>query len=337
MAAPLRSSAWDRAPAPAVSVVVSTLDRAHLLPGLLAAVERQQGAPPFEVVVADDGSTDTTWQVLTGLAATTPLALAAVRLPHNAGAGAGRNRGVAASRAPLIAFTDDDCLPAPDWLAGLAGAFAAADVVVVQGRTEPQPVDPPGTWARSLWVTTATPWLETCNVGYRRSAYEAVGGFDETDPLFGRGGRGRGFGEDTWLGSRVLARGGRRVFAADAVVHHRWREATFADHVRERRLMRDFPLLARRVPEVADATWGGVFLSRRTAAVDLAAASLAAAALLRRPSLAVGALPWLRTAWRPARQRRGPVALRLAQAAVADAAGLAALARGSVEHRRLLL
>ena len=62
-----------------------------------------------------------------------------------------------------------------------------------------------------------------------------------------------------------------------------------------------------------------------------------AAAVTRRPATLVGVLPWLRTAWRPARARRGPVALRLAQAAVADLAGLAALARGSAEHRRLVL
>ena len=227
------------------------------------------------------------------------------------------------ARAPLVAFTDDDCLPTPGWLAGLLTAFTDEDVVVVQGRTEPEPVEPPGTWARSLWVTAPTPWLETCNVGYRRAAYDAVGGFDEDDPLFRRGGRGQGFGEDTWLGHRVLVRGGRRVFAPDAVVHHRWREGSFADHVRELRLLRFFPLLAQRVPAVADAAWAG--------------ASVVATALPRRAVPLVWVTPWLRTAWGPARDRRGPLPLRLGQAAVADVAGLVALARGSVEHRRLLL
>lgn len=337
MAAPLRSPAWARDGAPAMTVVVSTLDRAHYLPGLLAALERQEGAPAFEVVVVDDGSKDRTQAVLAECVPTTPLALTAIRLPVNSGAGVGRNRGVAAGRAPLIAFTDDDCLPTPGWVAGLVAAFADEDVVVVQGRTEPEPVEPPGTWARSLWVTAPTPWLETCNVGYRRAAYDAAGGFDEQDPLFRRGGRGQGFGEDTWLGHRVLAGGGRRVFAPEAVVHHRWREGSFVDHVRERRLMRDFPRLAQRVPAVADATWGGIFLSRRTAAVDLAVASLAAAALSGRAAPLVGVVPWLRTAWGPARDRRGPLALRLGQAAVADLAGLVALTRGSAEHRRIVL
>lgn len=331
----LRSSAWSTAPPAAVSVVVSTWNRAAFLPGLVAALAQQAVAVTFEVVVCDNGSRDATWQVLATLAAETPLPLAAVRLPANAGAGAGRHRAVAESRAPLVAFTDDDCLPTPGWLAGLTAAFADPDVVVVQGRTEPEPVEPAGPWSRSLWVTGPTPWLETCNVGYRRAVYDAVGGFDLPDRLVGRSGP--AFGEDTWLGHRVLATGGRRAFAADAVVQHRWRTGTFADHVRERRLMRGFPHLADRVPDVAAACWGRVFLSRRTAAVDLAVVSVVTAALTRRPAALAGVLPWLRTAWLPARARRGPLLLRLAQGAIADVAGLAALTCGSIEHRRLLL
>ena len=330
----VRSRAWAAA-APEVSVVVSSVNRAHYLPGLVAALEAQTDAPPFEVVIADDGSTDPTWRVLTELAAATPLALTALRLPENLGAGRGRNRCVAESRGAVLAITDDDCLPAPGWLRAVAAPFAGPDVDVVQGRTEPEPGEPPGPWARSLWVLAPTPWLETCNLAYRRAAYEAVGGFVEQDPVFGRSGK--GFGEDTWLGARVLDRGGRRVFADDAVVHHRWRTGTFADHVRERRLMRDFPWLVRKVPSIAAALWGGVFLSRRTAAVDAAVVAGLSAAALRRPVLLVGALPWLRDAWGPARARRGPLPLRLAQGAVADVAGLAALVEGSVRHGRLVL
>lgn len=336
VAASVRSPAWDGA-APAVAVVVSTVDRAGLLPGLLAALERQDAPVPFEVVVVDDGSADGTWPVLSDLAARTPLALTALRLAGNRGAGAGRNRGVAAARAALVAFTDDDCLPEPGWLGALVAAAAPTDVVAVQGRTEPEDAPPPGPWARSLWVPAPTPWLETCNVAYRRSAFDAVGGFAEGDPLFSRSGRGRGFGEDTDLGHRVLAAGGRRVFAPDAVVRHRWRPGSYASHVRERLLLRHFPELVRRVPEVDAQRVLGIFLSRRTALVDLAVTSVLAAAALRRPALLAGVVPWLRDSLAPARARRGPLALRLAQAALADVVGLAALAEGSVRERNLVL
>lgn len=331
----VRSPGWTTAGPPAVSVVVATHERAHLLPALVAALEAQSVDVPYEVVLADDGSTDGTWAVLGELAEGTRLPLAAVRLQDNAGAGTARNRAVALARGPLLAFTDDDCLPTDGWLAALVLALADDEVVLVQGRTEPEPVPAPSAWARSLWVTGPTPWLETCNVAYRRSAFEGVGGFDEQDALFGRSGK--GFGEDTWLGHRVLAAGGRRAFCPDAVVHHRWRPSTFAGHVAERRLMRDFPQLAARVPEVADACWGRWFLSPRTAAVDTATVAVLAAAATRRPVLLLGTLPWLGHAWGPARSRRGPLPVRLAQAAVADLAGLAALLEGSVRHRRALL
>ena len=331
------SAGWGDAPAAEVTVVVSSVDRADFLPGLLAALEAQEAAAEFEVVVADDGSRDGTWQVLTGLARSTSLPFAALRLPVTSGAATGRNAAVAHGRARVVAFTDDDCLPTPGWLGRLCEPFTDAGVVVVQGRTEPEPVAAPGAWARSLWVTAPTPWLETCNIAYRRSAFDSVGGFDEQHPLFNRSRSGNGFGEDTWLGRRVLAAGGARVFAAQAVVHHRWRPSTFAAHVGERRRMRDFPELVRCTPGVAATCWGGVFLSRRTAAVDLAAASVAIGLATRRPVLLLGVLPWLRTAWGPARDRRGPLLLRLAQGAVADLAGLAALAEGSVRHRRVVL
>jgi GT2 family glycosyltransferase len=332
----VRSAGWAAMASPEVSVVVATCDRAAYLPSLIAALEAQRADVAFEVVVVDDGSGDATWDVLAALARGTSLPLTAVRMAGNSGAGTARNRGVAVSRAPLLAFTDDDCLPTAGWVAALRSAFTRDDdVVVVQGRTRPESTPAPGPWARSLWVERASPWMETCNIAYRREAYDAVGGFDEHDPLFGRSGK--GFGEDTWLGHRVLAAGGRRTFCAGAVVEHRWRTGSFAGHVAERRLMRDFPQLAARVPEVAAACWSGVFLSRRTAAVDAAVVAVVAAAVGRRPVLLLGTLPWLRSAWGPASARRGPLPLRLLQGAVADVAGLAALVEGSVRHRRLVL
>lgn len=330
----LCSDAWHRQPAPEVSVAISSYGRATLLPGLLAALEQQHDAPPFEVVIADNGSADGTWNVLTELVAGTASAVCAVRLPVNRGAGAGRNGAVAATRGPVVAFTDDDCLPSRAWLRRLVAPLADPEVALVQGRTEPEPGPAPGPWARSVWVTGPTPWFETCNIAYRRAAYEAAGGFDERNHGFGPGRR--AFGEDTVLAHRVLTAGGRPAYAADAVVHHRWHAGTFADHLAERRVLRDFPRLAAEVPGLG-LGWSGVFLSRRTAAVDLAVAAVATAAVTRRAAPLLGVLPWLRTAWAPARDRRGPLALRLAQGAVADLTGVGALARGSLEHRRLLL
>jgi glycosyltransferase involved in cell wall biosynthesis len=122
---------------PAIAVVVPTHDRAHLLPRLVACLEAQRDVSAFEVVIVDDASTDDTPRVLAALVGRSALTMRVERLASNAGPATARNVGWRATSAPLVAFTDDDCLPQPQWLARLLAAADAADIV--QGRTLPEP------------------------------------------------------------------------------------------------------------------------------------------------------------------------------------------------------
>jgi len=316
-------------------VHVPTFDRSGFLATLVERLEQQTlAAHRFEVVVVDNGSSDGTWPLLQDLVRGTPLRMAAVRLPTNRGPAGARNAAVAASRAPVAAFTDDDCLPEPGWLEALLAPFAHADLV--QGRTEPDHVAT-GAWDRTIRIAGPTPLFETCNIAYRRSDLLAVGGFDETSAVVAGPGR-RAFGEDVLLGAGVVALGARRAFASDAVVRHRYLPGSYRDHVREMRNLAGFPALARHAPPLAEALWCRAFLTRRTAAFDLAVAGVAAAVALRRPVLALSALPWVRETMPMARERGGRSPLvRLAQLGVADAVGAAALVSGSVRHRRPVL
>lgn len=333
------SAPYRRLDTPAVSVCVSTFGRAPMLGGLLAALERQEGTPELEVVVVDNGSADDTWAVLTAAAEVTPLALAALRLAHNVGPAAGRATAVAGTRADLLAFTDDDCLPTPGWLAALVAALAgpgpgpAADLV--QGRTLPDPTGSPtaGPWDRALWVTGPTPLAETANVAYRRAAYDAAGGFRAV--TLARDARGLvAFGEDAALAAKVVAAGGRRRFAPAALVHHRWLPGTPRTYLAGRRQLRRFPALAGKVGGLTE----GPFLSRRTAAVDLGLVGLALAVVGRRPVAALAALPWLRLAAREARERDHDRWLRRLPVVVAgDIVAAGALVGGSARARRLVL
>jgi glycosyltransferase involved in cell wall biosynthesis len=316
--------------AAAVSVIIATHNRRDFLDDLFACLSAQTA--DIEVVVADDGSTDTTWPWLKAYAATTKLPLLALRLRHTGGPSQPRNTAAEHARAAVLAVTDDDCLPEPGWAAALANALRS-DARVAQGCT--RPVDGArGAWDRAVRVEEPSWLFETCNLAFDRSRFLALGGFPTLQVLARLP---RGFGEDVVFGA-IAARDGGFAWAPDALVRHRWIATTYRAHLHGVRRLSGFPWLARDVPEVAQLLVGGVFLSRRTAAFDAALVSVIAAAATKRPALLVGSVPWFRRVIPVARFRTGrPVALRLAQEAVTDLVGLGSLVEGSVRHRRVVL
>jgi O-antigen biosynthesis protein len=118
---------------PEVSVVVPTCNRAARLRQCLEGLAQQTGCR-YEVLVVDDGSSDETPREVERFAAAHPdVTLIYLVNERNVGANPSRNRGVRAARAPLVAFTDDDCVAEPDWLARLQAGFVAFDVAAVTG------------------------------------------------------------------------------------------------------------------------------------------------------------------------------------------------------------
>lgn len=99
---------------PEVSVIIPTHDRLDILPEVLAALERQDDAPAYEVLVVDDGSQQATRELL---AAWRPSHPHAVLTQPPAGPAVARNAGVAAARGRWVAFLGDDTVPQPGWLA----------------------------------------------------------------------------------------------------------------------------------------------------------------------------------------------------------------------------
>jgi glycosyltransferase involved in cell wall biosynthesis len=102
------SAAYD------VSVVIPTFNRLEALAEVLQALEFQQGAPPFEVVVVDDGSSDGTSSWLRSRTFQLPLR---ILTQENRGPAAARNTGVAVAQGQWVAFLGDDTVPSPGWLA----------------------------------------------------------------------------------------------------------------------------------------------------------------------------------------------------------------------------
>ena len=236
---------------PEVAVVVPTFERPDRLRRLVAALE-QQTAPrdEWELVVVDDGSGDETPAVLAELRRSTSVDLRVERLPHNQGPAMARNVGWRSTSAPLLAFTDDDCVPEPGWLAaGVTALRSGARTGIVQGRTLHADI-PAG--ARHTWRTVVrdvpapSPWFEGCNLFARRDALEAAGGFDEEIGWFG---------EETALGWEVLERGWRRGWAPAAVVRHDIFDRPLKWHLRNRYLEGNLVRIAATHPLLRDAFW----------------------------------------------------------------------------------
>ena len=278
--------------------------------------------------MVDDGSSDATADIVRAA----PLEVKLIS-QDRVGAVEARNRGVAESSAPALVFLDSDCYPCPDWLEAGLRALDVADLV--QGYVTPDPGVPVGPFDRTLWVTVDIGLWQTASMFVKRELFDRIGGFEDWLPVE----IGKLMAEDVWFGWRAVRAGAKTTLATDCVAHHAVFPRTVRGYIGERRRLRYFPAIARKMPEMRETMFfRGVFLSRRTAAFDLGLTASAAAAVARSPLPLLGWLPWARMAWRRAR-RFGPrrASVVLAADAVADLISAVELTRGSARERSPLL
>ena len=201
---------------PEISVIVPVRNGRGYVEELVAALERQTLAPPrFELVLADDGSTDGTLEWLAARAL--PWVKVAPGPPRNSYAA--RNRAVANSVGAVLAFCDVDCVPEPDWLERGSEALATTDIVagrvrfiLPERRTVWTLLDMDSSKDHEREVRNAT--AETANLLLRRTVFDAVGGFEEAIPEFG----------DFDFVQRAVANGAMLSFGDDVVVWHPTRD-----------------------------------------------------------------------------------------------------------------
>jgi hypothetical protein len=195
---------------PHLSVIIPHYEQPQLLGRCLESLHAQRGAPPFEIIVVDNGS------------ATVPVEICrrfpCVRLMSETvkGPGPARNRGAAAARAPILLFIDADCVADADWMATAARLVREQqDIGIWGGDIRILPADParlsPIECYEELYgyrpelMIRHFHFAVTCNLVVRRALFEAIGPFIP----------GLVLSEDVEWGRRAHARGHRIAFVPD--------------------------------------------------------------------------------------------------------------------------
>ncbi|MFQ6537324.1 MULTISPECIES: glycosyltransferase family 2 protein [Aphanothece] len=172
------------APSPRVAVVMPIHNAAPCLRETLRTVQNQT-LPDWELIAIDDGSSDDSAAIVAAVTAQDPR-IRLLRQP-NAGVSRSRNRGVAASRAPLIAFLDADDLWHPQKLErhlaqftrdpGLGLGFARVEFLTPEGRPTGGIASLPPLPLTAAGLLAENPTTTTSNWVVRREVFEAIGGF----------------------------------------------------------------------------------------------------------------------------------------------------------------
>jgi glycosyltransferase involved in cell wall biosynthesis len=200
--------------AKSVSIIIPTFNGAPRIGHCLDALLKQTAGRDVEILVVDDGSTDNTASVVAHYSGIRLISQA------NAGPAAARNRGASEARGTLILFTDDDCVPMPDWLDAMIEPFGDPEVVGAKGvyRTHQKRLV-----ARFVQIEyedryrlmadlDCIDFIDTYSAAFRRERFLEMTGYDTSFPV--------ACAEDAELSYRMSARGWKMKFAPAAIVNH---------------------------------------------------------------------------------------------------------------------
>jgi GT2 family glycosyltransferase len=200
--------------AKSASIIIPTFNGASRIGNCLNSLVKQTTGRDVEILVVDDGSTDNTANVVRSYSSVRLIAQA------NAGPASARNRGALEAKGKILLFTDDDCVPMPDWLAAMLAPFKALEVVGAKGvyRTHQKSLA-----ARFVQIEyedkyrimaglTSIDFIDTYSAGFRRDRFLEMAGYDTSFPV--------ACAEDIELSYRMSARGWKMKFVPSAIVYH---------------------------------------------------------------------------------------------------------------------
>lgn len=200
--------------ATSVSIVIPTFNGASRIGNCLDAILQQTAGRNVEILVVNDGSTDNTADVVDRYSGVRLITQA------NAGPAAARNRGAQEARGTIILFTDDDCVPMPDWLHAMLEPFQDPEVVGVKGVYRTHQRSPIARFVqieyedryRRMAGLDCIDFIDTYSAAFSRDRFLEMTGYDTSFPV--------ACAEDIELSYRMSARGWKMKFVPAAIVYH---------------------------------------------------------------------------------------------------------------------
>ena len=197
-----------------VSIIIPTFNGAARIGNCLDALANQVARHSAEILVVDDGSTDGIKEVVGRYPGVRLISQA------NAGPAAARNHGAQEAQGAIILFTDDDCVPMPDWLDAMLEPFKDPEVVGAKGvyRTRQKRLA-----ARFVQIEYEDRYhlmaglenidfIDTYSAAFRRDRFLEMTGYDTSFPV--------ACAEDIELSYRMSSRGWKMKFVPNAIVYH---------------------------------------------------------------------------------------------------------------------
>jgi len=196
------------------SIIIPTFNGGFRIGNCLDSLLQQTTGRNVEILVVDDGSTDNTAAVVRGYSSVRLI------IQANAGPASARNRGAMEAKGKILLFTDDDCVPMPDWLGAMLEPFNDADVVGAKGiyRTHQKSLAARFVQMeyedkyRLMAGLPSIDFIDTYSAAFRRDRFLEMTGYDTSFPV--------ACAEDIELSYRMSARGWKMKFVPAAIVYH---------------------------------------------------------------------------------------------------------------------
>jgi glycosyltransferase involved in cell wall biosynthesis len=201
------------------SVIIPALNAAEHIEQQLLALARQRTDVSWELIIADNGSTDGTLAIVRRIASQCSVPVRLVDAAERNGAAGARNAGVAAAAGEFLLFADADDVVDEVWVEEMVRVlrehpFVGGKLEVLELNGEQVASWRPNMFEHDLPEEGGCPWVPGSNFGCTSVAHATIGGFDESIAI----------GEDTDLSLTMHAHGMTAVFAERAIVHYRYRQ-----------------------------------------------------------------------------------------------------------------